>query len=124
MYLIQNSIFYQIKQNLYLPEMGGILGININDRHTVTDFYFDSIGTTEKNCYTPDVETLNRVIAKWAENGIEFIGFVHSHPNSIHLSRHDIEYANKIMRACNMPEIIMMIYIPETQELHQYVLHI
>lgn len=122
-YCLKEKVLVQIKKTLYLPETGGILGVNINDRRTVTAFHFDSTGKTEGNTYTPDVDTLNRVIAEWAEDGIEFIGFVHSHPKGGRkLSPPDVEYANEIMRACNMAEILMMIYLPDTQELYPYVL--
>lgn len=122
-YQINRQIISAITENLYLPETGGILGVNINDRHTVTAFNYDSTGKTEGNTYTPDVNTLNKVIAEWAENGIEFIGFVHSHPaKGRKLSPPDVEYANEIMRVCNMPEILMVIYLPDTQEIYQYVL--
>lgn len=122
-YQIQEIIASQIKLMLSIPETGGILGVNINDRHTVIAFHYDSTGKTEGNTYTPDVNTMNKVIAEWADEGIEFIGFVHSHPaKGRKLSSPDIEYANEIMRVCNMPEILMVIYLPDTQEIYQYVL--
>lgn len=122
-YQIQETVADQIKLNLSVPETGGILGADIHDRFSVTEFYFDSTGRTGKNTYTPDVEALNKVIAEWAKNGIEFVGFVHSHSNrSSKLSQPDIEYANKIKSVCGMPEILMMIYLPETKNIYQYVL--
>ena len=122
-YQIQEAVACQIKFSLSVPETGGILGVDINDRHTVTAFHYDSTGRTEKNTYTPDIEALNKVVADWAENGIEFVGFVHSHSNgSYKLSPVDIEYANLIKRFCGMPEILMVIYLPCGEELHQYVL--
>ncbi|MBQ6972632.1 MAG: Mov34/MPN/PAD-1 family protein [Synergistaceae bacterium] len=108
-----------------MPETGGILGVSLTAPHTVTAFHHDSTGITERSTYTPDVDSLNRVIAEWAEHGIEFIGFVHSHPKGGRkLSPPDVEYAREIMRACDMPEILMMIYLPDTQELCQYVLQL
>lgn len=122
-YQISRQIISAITENLYLPETGGILGVNINDRKAVTAFHYDSTGKTEGNTYTPDIETLNKVIAEWAENGIEFIGFVHSHPKGGRkLSVPDIEYANEIKKVCNMPQILMVIYLPDSEEFYPYVL--
>lgn len=123
MYCLKEKVLVQIKKTLYLPETGGILGVSLNDPNTITAFHFDSSGRTEGNTYTPDVNTLNKVIAEWAEEGIEFSGFVHSHPKGGRkLSTPDVEYAREIMEACDMPEILMMIYLPDTQELYSYVL--
>ena len=98
-------------------------GVNIHDRRTVTAFHYDSTGKTQGNTYTPDVDTLNRVISEWAENGIEFAGFVHSHPRrNRKLSPPDIEYANKIKDVCDMPQIIMALYLPDSGEIFTYVL--
>ena len=106
-----------------IPETGGILGVSINDPHTVTAFHFDSTGRTERSTYTPDVGSLNRVIADWAENGIEFVGFVHSHPKEdCKLSKTDIEYADKIKKVCSMSLILMVIYLPDTEEIYPYVI--
>ena len=122
-YELSEGISRKIKQCLTLPEMGGILGADINDKYNVTVFYFDSTGQTKRNCYTPDVDALNKIIQDWAKLDIEFIGFVHSHPKGIkNLSPQDIKYANEIKNTCEMSEILMIIYIPETEEFYQYVL--
>ena len=122
-YQIPEEIITGIHRNLSVPETGGILGVNIHDRRTVTAFHYDSTGTTEKHSYTPDIKALNKIIAEWAEEDIEFIGFVHSHPqNSERLSPQDVHYAQNIMRTCDMPEILMMLYLPDTEELYQYIL--
>ena len=122
-YQIQETVASQIKLRLSLPETGGILGVNIDAPHIITAFHYDSTGKTQGNTYTPDVDTLNRVISEWAENGIEFAGFVHSHPRrNRKLSPPDIEYANKIKDVCDMPQIIMAIYLPDSGEIFTYVL--
>ena len=122
-YQIQETVASQIELRLSLPETGGILGVNIDAPHIITAFHYDSTGKTQGNTYTPDVDTLNRVISEWAENGIEFAGFVHSHPRrNRKLSPPDIEYANKIKDVCDMPQIIMAIYLPDSGEIFTYVL--
>ena len=66
-YELSEGILRRIEQCLNLPEMGGILGADINDKCNVTTFHFDSTGQTEKNCYTPDVDALNKIIQDWAK---------------------------------------------------------
>ena len=120
-YQFEAKVLYQIKKSLIFPEMGGILGIN--EQQVVSKYYFDSTGITTESRYTPDVKVLNKVICEWAEQQIEFIGFVHSHPKSEpRLSLGDITYANRIKEVCIISKILMVIYIPGENVLHQYVL--
>ncbi|WP_165067963.1 Mov34/MPN/PAD-1 family protein [Desulfovibrio sp. ZJ200] len=120
-YQFESKVLCQIKKSLTFPEMGGILGIN--EQRIVTKYHFDSTGITTESRYTPDVEALNKVICEWAKAKIEFIGFVHSHPKSeSRLSSGDITYARRIKEACMIPKILMVIYIPGENMLHQYVL--
>lgn len=123
MYQILKEVYTHIQESLHVPETGGILGVNIDDENTVTEFYYDKTGKTEKNAYIPDIKVLNNIISEWAERKTEFVGFVHSHPkNHYRLSIPDIEYANKIKKSCGIKQILMMIYLPENQELYQYVI--
>lgn len=116
---ICNTVIESIKENLHLPETGGILGIDEN--RIVTRFYNDSTGTTTKSRYIPDVQKLNTVIQNWAEENIAFIGFVHTHPKgSERLSSRDIEYAEKIKTQCSLSEILMLLYIPAEEKFLQY----
>ena len=121
-YKVIEEVYTHIKQSLCISETGGILGVNVHDEYTVTEFYYDSTGKTETNVYVPDIEVLNSIISGWAERNIKFIGFVHSHPkNHYKLSGPDIEYANRIKKSCEIDQILMMIYLPDSQELYQYV---
>lgn len=120
-YKFEANVLCKIKDSLIFPEMGGILGIN--EQRIVTKFHYDSTGITTKIRYTPDVNALNKVIREWADAQIEFIGFVHSHPQSeSRLSPGDITYAMRIKESCMIPEILMVIYIPSEEAFHQYVL--
>ena len=121
MYKIKEYVLYDIRRSLCLPEMGGILGINTDN--IITKFYFDSSGVTHTHKYIPDVDKLNEVIYEWLLTDVRFIGFVHSHPcNKTTLSLVDIKYAKKIKSNCNMSEILMLLYIPETDAFYHYVI--
>lgn len=78
------------------PERGGMLGRN--NRGIITHFYPDSNGKCSYAAYDPDIKTLNIVIKEWEKDGIEFCGFVHSHPQGIiSPSYTDKEYSSKIL---------------------------
>lgn len=99
--------------------MGGILGAD--SFGTVVTFYFDESGTTTLNQYIPDIRALNSVIAKWFLRGLFFAGFVHTHDKHMpKLSWADVNYAQKIKKACHMEAVLMLVYIPETGTFHQY----
>lgn len=120
-FLIVNSVLDEIKSTLRLPEMGGILGSNSNK--IITDYYYDITGQTNARNYTPDIDTLNNVICQWYLRGIEFIGFVHSHSAyKKTLSLVDIRYAEKIKSCCELTEIFMLLFIPNDQSFHQYII--
>ena len=120
-YLIANSVLDEIKSTLRLPEMGGILGSSANN--IVTDYYHDITGYTTARNYTPDIDTLNNVIFQWHLRGIEFVGFVHSHSVCKKtLSLVDIRYAEKIKSCCGLTEILMLLFIPNDQSFHQYII--
>lgn len=78
-------------------ESGGILG---KRNKTVCAFFLDPRGGKEQ--YKPNTRYLNRVLKRWAKEGIVFAGLAHSHPNGVtFLSREDMSYAQKIaLAAC------------------------
>ena len=120
-YALADSVIKQIQATLTIPESGGILGVR--EGRTVSEFYYDSTGTTDARNYIPDVDSLNAVLRDWNRRGIKFVGFVHSHPpNKENLSKPDKKYANKIKTHCGMDEILMLIYLPEGKKICQYVL--
>lgn len=91
------------------PEAGGILG---QQNGCICAFAYDP-GTPDltRNCYTPNVDFLNRIIAQWLEQGITFCGIIHSHPpGQRQLSEADLSYIRAI-RDC-MPEQISELYFP------------
>ena len=118
---ISDTVIEAVKENLRLPETGGILGVD--ETGIVTKFYYDSTGITAKLRYIPDVKKLNAVIQNWATEGVSFVGFVHTHHKGAEkLSALDIEYAEKIKKQCSLSEILMLLYIPAEEKFLQYVI--
>lgn len=79
-YIITEEVFTQIRETVgyHIPETGGILGSS--DGKHIDHFYFDRTAEVTGATYEPDCVELNLVIQKWYEEGIEFVGFIHSHP--------------------------------------------
>lgn len=90
------------------PETGGILG---GKDGKICLWKYDK-GCSGSGCvYSPNVNILNRIIAKWIEQGYDFMGILHVHfGGSVTLSDGDKRYIEKIMRA--MPENINNLYFP------------
>ncbi len=88
------EIFQEIKQYKY--ETGGIIGVN--KKGVISAFKFDKTHGSNMFEYCPNVDFLNQVInEKWANENIEFIGFVHSHLNNCEISTQDIKYARQVL---------------------------
>lgn len=86
--------------------IGGIIGIDKNG--LICEFQYDN--SVSYNCfeYRPNTEFLNKIINyDWSEREISFAGFVHSHPHNSIISDADIKYAQKIMKANEMKNILM-----------------
>jgi len=61
--------------------------------------------------YSPNVEYLNICLARWAEQGNEFYGIVHSHyQDDRRLSSGDLKYITRIFDA--LPMCIDKLYFP------------
>jgi hypothetical protein len=64
-------------------EQGGLLGGRLDDG-IVRKFHFDDSARRSRATYTPDRETLNRVLSEdWNPSGIRLLGYVHSHPPGV-----------------------------------------
>lgn len=90
------------------PEAGGIIGAKNGE---ICIWKYDE-GLKERGCvYRPNVDSLNRVIASWTENGYSFMGILHVHfGGSKLLSEGDERYIKKIMKA--MPDSVKTLYFP------------
>lgn len=97
------------------PESGGIL-LGPADSQDVTAYYFDQTASCSVVTYTPDIELLQKLIdERWTPAGLEFRGFVHSHPAGLdRLSSGDLEYIRRILAANpDMPRFIAPIVLPD-----------
>ena len=108
-----SDVHEQIKSFIgdYPAERGAMFGRDPDGiiRHCVLD--------TEANCnsvaYDPDINYLNRVIKSWTKQGIEFVGFVHSHPKGFdHPSMPDELYSASILQCFERLELL---WIPIVQ---------
>lgn len=99
---------------IHPPETGGIL-LGPVGTDKVTDFYFDSTAQCSGATYTPDHVTLVRMLKhEWLPAGIDFKGFVHSHPGSFdRLSSGDMDYIARLLaRNPDMNYFVAPIVIP------------
>ena len=109
-YFITEEVFSQIRESIgsCIPETGGILGSS--DGKHIDYFYFDKTANVTGATYEPDCNELNPVIRRWHEKGIEFVGFIHSHPRgAIKPSNPDNLYTKKIMKALDMEYFVSLI---------------
>ena len=102
---VLNEIFLSIRKYNY--ETGGIIGIN--ESGIISAFQFDETYSSNPFEYSPNVDFLNQVInEEWANENIEFIGFVHSHLNNSEISQQDIKYARQILANNKYLDVILL----------------
>ena len=92
-------------------EIGGILGFGENEivSYVIADLPDDSVGC--RFDYYPNITFLNEQIEKWAEQGIDFAGFFHTHfSGSQNLSDTDKVYINAIM--ISSKDIVDCLFFP------------
>lgn len=91
-------------------EIGGILGMNA--QNIVTEVAFDIPKCAAHPCeYCPNVQYLNKIIAKWQMKHIAFCGIFHTHFADVNsLSAGDKKYIKEILLA--MPAYIKKLYFP------------
>ena len=111
---ITDEVANQIENTIgSLPaETGGFLGTS--DGKNIDHFYFDHTAETSAVTYTPNVVAVNRKLKEWSEAGVRLVGNIHSHPEGYtRPSRADIKYAQRIMKALDLPEFFILIVQPE-----------
>lgn len=121
---IKREVYEKILNSYPLvpPENGGIIGCK--DGIICKYFHDNSSNITDKAVYCPDVDTLNDIIDKWGECGVEFAGIVHSHrTDESSLSINDKEYIRSLFKV--LPESMSKIYFPIVlPESKQFVSHL
>ncbi len=63
-------------------ESGGVLLGNAKE-FVVQKFIFDFQGRCSAGGYDPDADYLNKIVKEEKQNGLDFLGFVHSHPRGV-----------------------------------------
>ena len=82
------------KLGCHPAERGAILGRDTDG--VVRHFCYDEGANCSRAEYTPDIETLNRVIKAWRSDDIEFCMIIHTHPLNVRgLSWADVELAGR-----------------------------
>jgi proteasome lid subunit RPN8/RPN11 len=90
-------------------ESGGMLGGN-RQTGEVTHFSFDADARQSSVIYTPNTAFLNTVKREWREQGIDFLGSVHSHPRYIcHPSAGDEVYVRRILDVLDVSYMLVHI---------------
>ena len=93
------------------PELGGMLGGRSSSYTTITKYVFDEKADVGYAEYSPNIKYLQSILDyNWSRNGIDLIGFVHSHPGSFRkLSSADVSYAMRIIDAFDLEYLFMPI---------------
>jgi|GEM_PF-1038317 len=95
------SVFESIRQTVgSLPaESGGML-CGCRKTGVITFFHFDKHATCSSATYVPDTNTLNKLLPQLNAQGLDLMGFVHSHPHQCTSpSTGDEFYCSKIFSA-------------------------
>lgn len=99
-------------------EQGGMLG-GRRKAGTVTSYRFDDSARRTTATYSPDAGGLNELLRdEWNPNGVDLLGFVHSHPSGVwRPSTGDAAYAERILAAIpDMDRLLLPIVqtVPDT----------
>lgn len=116
---IERKIFEEIKEKLAASpfESGGLLGKR-DDKIVI--FLFDNTKNDKRNFYVPNISKFNEELIRWASEGIEFAGIVHSHPNGCNLlSYSDIKYIKDL---ANCAKDIECLYFPIVTKIDENVI--
>lgn len=105
-------------------EQGGMFG-GRRSRATVTDFHFDTSARRTNSTYTPATSMLNTLLRdEWNPAGIDFLGFVHSHPRGLwRPSSGDCTYAERILDAIPAMDRLLLPIAQTRPDTRRFVLH-
>lgn len=100
--VLTDTVFNEVARTIgSMPaEQGGMFGGN-RKVGTVTHYVFDDSARRTTATYSPDASRQNRLLRDaWNPNGIDLLGFVHSHPSACcQPSSGDAAYATRILAA-------------------------
>lgn len=102
-WLMTNHVYEEICNTIGCrkPEQGGILGSS--DGVHIDHYYYDEHAYVTGVSYTFDTATLNKVIARWNEQDVRFVGVIHSHPKGcLAPSTGDMAIAQTIVDSMDM----------------------
>lgn len=120
---IYRKVYDELRESLgsRAPECGGVLGAVPGE--AVSEFYFDELGKSTKNSYTPNVESINRVLTEdWAPRGVVMVGIAHSHSGEGNFpSCGDLYYCEQIMKAAGITKFYLPVVTLTPFTLHAYV---
>ncbi len=105
-------------------EQGGMFG-GRRSRGTVTDFHFDTSARRTNSTYTPNTSMLNTLLRdEWNPAGIDFLGFVHSHPRGLgRPSSGDCVYAERILDAIPAMDRLLLPIAQTRPDTQRFALH-
>lgn len=63
----------------------------------ITRFFQDTEGVGSPNFFRPDKESLERVIQFWGSRKVCLTGLIHTHRNSLDLSKGDLEFVRRLL---------------------------
>lgn len=119
---IYRKVYDELRESLgsRVPECGGVLGAIPGE--AVSEFYFDALGTSTESSYTPDVDSINRVLTEdWAPRGIVMVGIVHTHAREGNFpSCGDLYYCEQIMNAAGLTRFYLPVVTLSPFTLHAY----
>ncbi len=122
MIYIQASVCQQLRETLgaRLPECGGVLGAA--EGAVISRYVFDATGVSSPVSYTPDHTRLNEVLDAWSNEGIDFVGIIHSHDSSCpYPSCGDLAYACRMLLSNpSLDSLLMPIVTPDPFAIHMY----
>ena len=78
-------------------EQGGIIGTSKN-LYCISHFFPDHNSSSSSSTYSPNSKHINAQIKIWSNNGICFLGFIHSHIGGCNiLSKEDKQYIFRLL---------------------------
>lgn len=102
-------------------EAGGLLFGSRKD-WVITKFLYDRNAVTTVSTYSFDVGYLNPMIDKLEEEGLQLLGFLHSHPqNCTNLSQPDIQYFLKQFSYISVDKFLVPLMFSAVDGTHDFI---